>query len=224
MTQAPTIKAIPWDTAALGVNAYEITALSAESLATAQNTPGHYSIRVDQLSSRQLLHEYGFYYCDTLIQPYCTPDRFQSFSDSAVEVSREADLEQLLGICRDAFTHDRFHRDFNISRDRADQRYNNWLKQLYREGKVYKLAYQGEPAGFIAIEKSHLVLHAIAETLRGKGLAKFLWTPACMMLFNQGYMELTSSVSASNLAIVNLYARLGFRFRNPVDIYHRLTR
>ncbi len=31
-------------------------------------------------------------------------------------------------------------------------------------------------------------------------------------------------MSASNLAIVNLYASLGFRFRNPVDIYHRMVR
>jgi hypothetical protein len=46
----------------------------------------------------------------------------------------------------------------------------------------------------------------------------------CADLARQGARELTSSISATNLAAANLYRALGFRFRNPIDIYHRVVR
>jgi ribosomal protein S18 acetylase RimI-like enzyme len=46
----------------------------------------------------------------------------------------------------------------------------------------------------------------------------------CAELARQGAPELTSSISATNLAALNLYVSLGFRFRNPVDVYHRVIR
>ena len=73
----------------------------------------------------------------------------------------------------------------------------------------------------IALNK--LVLHAVSEKFRGGGLAKYLWSVACKDLFGRGHQELTSSVSAANLPVVNLYASLGFRFRNSLDVYHRLV-
>lgn len=223
MTFPPSFKHSPWDSAVFGMDAYEITDLSLESMEMALRVSGHYTVRVDPLESKQLLYEYGFYYCDTLIEPYCTAEKFIAFDDLAVGMSQNIDLEPMLAICHGAFSHGRFHRDFNLSRDQADRRYDNWLAQLHEAGKVYGLQYQGELAGFIAVDGNRLVLHAIASSLRGRGLAKLFWTPVCRSLFEQGWNELVSSVSATNLAVVNLYATLGFRFRNPVDLYHRLT-
>jgi ribosomal protein S18 acetylase RimI-like enzyme len=126
-------------------------------------------------------------------------------------------------MCHGAFSHGRFHRDFNLSKVQADQRYDKWLMQLHGAGKVYGVCYRGKLAAFIAVDGNKLVLHAVDSSMRGRGLAKYLWTPVCRMLFEAGHLEVTSSVSASNLAVLNLYSRLGFSFRNPVDIYHRLT-
>lgn len=224
MTLQPNIKTVPWDSAVFGVDAYEITDSSRESLELAARAPGLYTVRVDPLMSKQLLHEYGFYYCDTLIEPYCTGESFPGFDSVDVGISRDISLAPLLAICHGAFSHGRFHRDFSLPKAQADQRYDNWLTQLHGAGKVCGLLYQGELGGFIAVDGNQLVLHAIAEPLRGRGLAKLLWTPVCRMLFKQGCSELVSSVSASNLAVVNLYVTLGFRFRNPIDLYHRFTK
>lgn len=218
------IKATPWDSVVFGVDTYEIVDSTQESLEAAVRVPGHYTVRVSPLASKNLLHEYGFYYCDTLIEPYCTAQCFQAFDDVSARMSRDVALEPLLEICHSAFSHGRFHRDFNLSKAQADQRYDNWLTQLHSAGKVYGLFYQGEVGGFISVDSNRFLLHAIAKSLRGRGLAKFMWTPVCQALFEQGCDELQSSVSASNLAVVNLYARLGFRFRNPVDLYHRMTK
>lgn len=223
MTVPENFSHVSWDTAAFGVHAYEITASTPEALEMAAKLPGHYTIRVDPLASKRWLHDCGFYYCDTLIEPYCTEDRFIPFGDVEVSVSSDLSLNALLAICQGAFSHGRFHRDFNLSQSQADGRYNNWLMQLHKAGKVHGVLYRGELAGFIGIEANRLVLHAIAKSLRGRGLAKYLWSPVCRALFAAGHDEVTSSVSASNLAVVNLYTRLGFSFRNPVDIYHRLS-
>jgi ribosomal protein S18 acetylase RimI-like enzyme len=66
------------------------------------------------------------------------------------------------------------------------------------------------------------VLHALGANHRGRGLARHLWSAVCADLARQGAEELSSSISVSNLAALNLYASLGFRFRNPVDVYHKV--
>ncbi len=221
MTLPETFKRSPWDSDVFGLNAYEITEVSRETLTLAARVTGHYTVRVEPLASKQLLQNNGFYYCDTLIEPYCSQERFIAFDDNEVAVSCDDSLEALLAICHGAFSHGRFHRDFNIDPALADLRYDRWLVRLHNAGKVFGLLHQNELAGFIAVEGGRLVLHAVS--LRDRGLSKYLWTPVCRMLFDRGCGELSSSISSSNLAAVNLYASLGFRFRNPVDIYHRLT-
>ena len=147
MTLPPSFKSSPWDSAVFGVDAYELTDPTPESLEATARIPGHYTVRVNHLKSKQLLHEYGFYYCDTLIEPYVTKVRFNAFSAVATTISRNVDLGPLLEICHGAFSHDRFHCDFNFSRSQADQRYDNWLIQLHNAGKVYGLLYEAELAG-----------------------------------------------------------------------------
>jgi hypothetical protein len=138
-------------------------------------------------------------------------------------ISGDIDVEQALAICHGAFTHGRFHRDFNLPKAAADLRYDNWLKQLLDAQQVYGLYWQNELAGFIGHSGNNLVLHALAEKYRGKGWSKYWWSAVCGELLKTGHHEVRSSISASNLAVLNLYASLGFSFRNPQDIYHHIV-
>jgi predicted GNAT family acetyltransferase len=88
---------------------------------------------------------------------------------------------------------------------------------------VYGVFWRDELAGFIAYSNNNLVLHAVVEGYRGKGLAKYWWSAVCAELFAAGHEEVKSSISAANVAVLNLYASLGFSFRNALDIYHRLV-
>lgn len=213
----------PWDTSVFGVQTFELPAPTEEALMYASSNSGHYTIRVNPLDPKKSLHDFGFYYCDTLIEPFCNLSMFHAHPDPRVAVSKEVSISDLLRICNGAFSHGRFHRDFHIAHDLADQRYNRWLKQLQDEASVIGLFFQEKLVGFIALKSNSLVLHAIDSEYRGRGMAKFLWTPVCQALFDAGASEIVSSISAANLAVVNLYSSLGFRFRNAVDIYHRLT-
>jgi len=223
MALAKPIERVPWDSAALGCEAYELRSAAPGTLALAR-TRGHYTVRVDPLADKRILHESGFYYCDTLIEPFCAARDFKLQPHPAAGLSRDTALGPLLAICNGAFLHGRFHRDFNVERARADLRYEYWLRTLHAAGKVYGLLWADEIAGFIAHEGGKLVLHAVGAEHRGRGRAKYLWSMVCAGLARQGASELTSSISVSNLAALNLYVSLGFRFRKPVDVYHRMIR
>lgn len=223
MQTTPPIKPTPWDAAALGLATWELSEYSEIALQMAIQTAGHHTIKVDPLADKRLLHEYGFYYCDTLIAPYCTAARLRAASHQDATISRQANTDQILEICDGAFAHDRFHRDFNLSNNTADMRYLNWLMQLLESRQVYGLYWQGQLAGFIGYSANRLVLHALAKEYRGKGLSKYWWSAVCHELLAQGHTEVKSSISASNLAVLNLYASLGFTFSKPQDVYHRIT-
>ncbi|BAN36687.1 N-acetyltransferase GCN5 [Sulfuricella denitrificans skB26] len=217
------IKPTPWDTVVFGVPTWELTEYSEKALQQATQEVGHYTIKVDPLVDKRLLHEHGFYYCDTLIEPHCSSTRLRAVQHPEAKIAKDIDVKQALVICHGAFSHGRFHRDFNLPMAAADLRYENWLKQLLEVQQVYGLYWQGELAGFIGHSGNNLVLHALAEKCRGKGRSKYWWSAVCGELLRAGHYEVKSSISVSNLAVLNLYASLGFIFRNPQDIYHRMT-
>ena len=212
----------PWDSIAFGIKTYEILELSTAAFDLSLKNKGHYTVKVDPVCYKKILHDYGFYYCDTLIEPYCSEGKFINFEHNEILVSQEIKLNDVVDVCHGVFAHGRFHRDFNIDRDLADLRYDNWITQIYDAGGVFGLLYKGELAAFIGLTDNKLVLHAVSEKFQGKGLAKYLWSAACREFFRV-HEELISSVSAANVAVINLYASLGFRFRNPVDVYHKVV-
>lgn len=213
----------PWDERALGVKTYEIRILSADVIEEIRHMPGHFTVRVDPLSSKKILHDNGFYYCDTLVEPFCTPDRFIAFKNPSAGVSRAVSQAELSGLAYDVYFYGRFHRDFQIKSELADRRYSLWLEDLYNAGNVWGLMYKDVLAGFFGLDENRIVLNAVGRKYQGKGLAKFLWSAGCAELFRTGHDEIMSSISVANVAILNVYSALGFRFRNPLDIYHRLN-
>lgn len=209
----------PWDARAFGSNTFEILEPSEKVLQLIFSQPGHYTVKVDPFQSKELLHKYGFYYCDTLVEPYCTNNNFIEFKKEEINISYSVSLDDLLAVCHGAFQ-GRFHRDFNVDKNLADIRYDLWLKDLYISQSVFGLMYKNEVAGFWGISKNKIVLHALSEKYRGKGIAKYFWSLGCQELFNRGYKEIESSISVSNIFAINLYCSLGFKFKKPVDIYH----
>ena len=103
----------------------------------------------------------------------------------------------------------------------ADLRYDNWLKQFHEKDAVYGLYWRNELAGFIAHDANNLVLHALAESQRGRGRAKYWWSAVSSDLLAMGHDDVRSSISAANLSALNLYTSLGFTFCQSIDVYHR---
>lgn len=212
----------PWDERALGYKTYEVATCDTETLNALKGLDGHFSIKVPPLVSKELLHKHGFYYCDTLLEPVCDRGGFTPVYEQFVSVKQVEQVDTLTPMCRNTFTYDRFHRDFNIDPEQADQRYVNWLYDIADSGGVLALYYKQELTGFFAYHDERILLHALKPSFRGRGMAKYFWSEACRYLFSLGYSSLSSSVSAANLPVVNLYHSLGFTFKEVVDVYHKV--
>jgi len=216
------IKETPWDIKALGIFSAEVLEYTEEALKACSQL-GFYTLRIDPLAKKALAHEYGFYYCDTLITPTCRKQQLINFKHADVSIDTNTHIDSLLAICNGAFKHGRFHRDFNLKTQMADARYNQWLVDLKQQGDVFALRHKGDLAGFIACKNGALQLHAVAQAYRGQGLAKYWWTLVCNTLFANGFEDVSSSISASNLAVLNLYSSLGFKLTKATDIYHKVV-
>ncbi|MDQ0300203.1 ribosomal protein S18 acetylase RimI-like enzyme [Salibacterium salarium] len=217
------IRETPWDKRALEMDTYELLVHSEEALKKSESMEGHFTIKVDPLDSKKLLHQYGFYYTDTLVTPICHRQTFIPFEDEKLTLMFDVNREDIIAISKGAYEHGRFHRDFKLDRSGADQRYDNWLGQLYDQNKVWGLAYDGELAGFFAFSENQVLLQAFKPEYQGRGLSKYFWSQAVQILFDEGYEEVKTSISAANLAMMNLVTSLGFKFKGAVDIYHKLN-
>lgn len=76
------------------------------------NIPGHFTVKVDPLSVKQYLHEFGFYDCDSLLQPFCNQDQLKAQENNRIDLSEDVNLKELLTVSHSALHHGRFHRDF----------------------------------------------------------------------------------------------------------------
>ncbi|HET7578691.1 MAG TPA: GNAT family N-acetyltransferase [Bacillales bacterium] len=217
------IQYTPWDARIFGIGTYELLDTSEETLNEARDIPGHLTVKVDPLQSKQLLHQYGFYYCDTLLKPSCSKETFRPFYDERISMSRDTGLNDLLSISDGVYRHGRFHRDFHLDKSVADQRYNQWLSQLYDKGHAWGLLYDGKLAGFMACENGRILLQALHTNFQGRGLGKYFWSTGCRTLFSAGFDEISTSISACNLAVLNIVTSLGFKIRGAVDVYHKLN-
>lgn len=226
MNSPEVLVSVPWDRAALGFDVWEIRPADPDGLEQAlglARAPGLYTVRVDPRADKVPLHRHGFYYCDTQLETSCTSERFRHRAHPSVGVGIFDDIASLLDMARDAFTHSHFHRDFNVDKAAADRRFENWLRQLHAAGKVYRLTWEDSLAGFLAhVGGGRIGLYATAKPHLGRDRSRLLFGACCADLLGRGETELISSFSASNLAIANIFAALGFSFTKVVDIYHRV--
>lgn len=218
------IKDTPWDNKVFGIYTAEILEYSPKTLDQAIRQPGHYTLKLNPLADKGLALQYGFYFCDTLLEPVCKKGDLVLSKHPDISISDTVSLDKLLKICDGAFHNGRFHRDPYIEKKQADKRYLQWLEDLAGRGKIYSLMFGDHVAGFIATNNNQLQLHAIANEYRGKGLAKYWWSAVSHQIFESGHETVSSSISSSHLPVLNLYAGLGFKFTNSVDIYHLLVK
>jgi GNAT superfamily N-acetyltransferase len=210
-----------WDSKVFAFECFELRGWKGESLEVAHLKAGHYTLKCAPLESKQELISAGFYYADTLIRPEAPRDQLKLFQKEGLEVVLSALSPEIEVLGRNSFEHGRFHKDPHMKPQAADQRYLNWMRDLAAASKLYLVSYSGKLAAFVCAEGGHLVLHAVAQEFRGKGLAKYLWSAVLRELYKNKEIEVfSSSVSASNLAALNLYASLGFSFKGAQEVWH----
>lgn len=217
------LRETPWDKRNFNMNTYEVIGTSEEALLETDKHDGHYTLKIGPMENPEPLIKYGFYYMDTLIEPVCKRKNLHVFDKEATSISKDYDPAEINQIAEEAFKHGRFHRDFNIPNSMADTRYMNWVKDLQEKEQIFALKYEDDTAGFFAYENDKVLLLGIKEEYRSRGLAKAFTSQGCAEQFKHGHNELRTSISAANVASLNLFYSLGFKLMNTVDVYHKVT-
>ncbi|MBU8975638.1 MULTISPECIES: GNAT family protein [unclassified Lysobacter] len=134
----------------------------------------------------------------------------------ALRPAEEADIGELERIARDDFNHGRFLEDPAIDPALAAARTANWIGDLVRQRLAYAATSNGKLIGFhaerVSADGRHADLILTGATGRYAIMAMPLWITALESLSARGVQDCSTLISAANTGIVNLYARLGFRF------------
>ena len=129
--------------------------------------------------------------------------------------------EEILAIAKQCFPADRrFHVAPALNQAIADEILAGWVDEL---PPCYLYGHKGQSVGFLALtgegDRRFVHLAAVLERYRASGAALSLYAAAARDCKSQGVRFLEGRISTANPAVMNLYAFLGAKFSQPVDVY-----
>lgn len=233
----------PWDSRVLGspvlqVERIEVRGPNADRDMTAFETTrdlagcGLVSCRLphERLRESMLLEDRGFRFIEMMYQPIFNMQQGRvdrRDTGLAVMQPEARDLPEVMAIAPSAFCCERFHMDPRLDSRLGDQRYCNWLGsslghasqqlRLVREGKLLVAFFIIES---LADGTCYWHLNAVAPGLQGRGYGWRAWLTMLQLAQDQGAAQVRTSIAARNHRVLNLYARLGFRFSPPTMTFH----
>ena len=180
------------------------------------------------------LEKFGFRFIEMTLHPYKKNlQTWRPTDKSLLQIRRatHSDVEYLEREAHSAFTFERFHADPRIDSFFASNRYANWLKSSFNEPTreiliISKL--DGVDIGFFVTHtseppSSHWMLTALFESQQGLGLGGLAWESVLDYQKRAGIEKITTTISARNTAVLNLYSKLSFNFSNPEMTYHYIA-
>jgi len=234
---------VTWDTEILGAPVGQITEIACTDPQSAAVDFGQFEhwrdeldvrlvscrFRYDLLNESIFLEERGFRFIEIVYRPQLTAVLEATFPEDDLEISRatESDLTAIEEIAGSAFRTDRFHLDPRVDNDFADRRYRRWVRisLQHPRQRLLKIREAGSIAAFFIVERlpdgrCYWHLTAIAPSMQRKGLGKRIWRAMIMHHRSEGIDRIETTISAHNVAALNLYAGLGCRFQPPAMTFH----
>jgi ribosomal protein S18 acetylase RimI-like enzyme len=236
---------VPWDTAIMGVVAGQLDglavgtedeteALLADVRAWADAvSAGFISCRLDHRALREsmAIESIGFRYVETILRPMRSLASPIDTVRSSIDIARArpGDLPALEAIAARAFDTGRFAMDWRLPARVNGERYAAWVRSSLANGshEVLAASQDGEIVGLfitetVADRTAYWHLTAIDPARQGQGLGRQLWTSMLQRHRDDGMRAVETRISSHNTAVLNLYARLGFRFGDAEMTFHQL--
>lgn len=236
-------KEAPWDSAVYGMPVVQIEDIEVldqdggatdyrryENWISAQDV-GIVSCRLahDRLRESMFLESCGFRFVEMVLHPGLDSLQSQQFpkDDLLIVPAAEADLRALQDIAENAFGVERYHVDPRLCRRQGDQRYGRWVRNsLHHPSHRLLKVLDGDQliaVFLIEIRSDHSVrwhLTAIAPNLQGRGYGRRVWQAVLNDHKSQGCQSVSTTISARNTPVLNLYSQLEFRFSPPEMTFH----
>ena len=237
---------VPWDTNAFGFPVAHIDLIEIIKYQEACNDWEQFqqwinsaNIRLlscrlphDQLNHSLFLEDKGFRFIEMILRPQLTQLQQLSIPNNTLMLASasEQDLPELIDIAENAFHHERYHIDPRLDKRSGNVRYGAWVRSSFCHPTQHLLKFsdQGRIFGFFIIEyvqaKSvYWHLTAIAPKWQGLGYGAQAWNTALAYFQAQGIESVETAISARNSKVLNLYAKLNFRFLPPAMTFHYIT-
>lgn len=235
-------RVIPWDTALLGFPVGQIDHLKIKGDIPPMDAlsdfrawrDGHglrmlsYRTNHDDLTETMFLESHGFCFVEMVFQVVMT--RINVTSDSEIIMLRfavESDLDAIQSIAKNAFSTGRFNIDPRLGERLGGLRYAGWILNSFSNPKhqIIKACIDDKIVGFFIVENTgqgmiYWHLTAIAPEWQGQGVGYRVWQAMMIRHHKEGIKEIKTTISARNIAVINLYAKLGFRFESPMMTFH----
>ncbi len=233
----------PWDTAIFGfpvlqINRMEVrgpaatSALSTYEAARDRLAAGLVSCRMphERLKESMLLEDYGFRFIEMADMPELDdlagielPEKIEI----NVGLAGEGDLRALMAIAGSAFHNERFHVDPRLNPALGDERYCRWVQNSlgHPHQQLYVVRDGAQPVAFFLTEMladgtCYWHLNAVSPQVQGQGYGRHAWQAMLREAKDAGAQRVRTCIVARNFRVLNLYARLGFRFPPPLMTFH----
>lgn len=240
---ALSIEMVPWDSEAFGFPAAQINAINVvkAELAKAdfqlgrnwldENSVRMVSCRIPHhhFAESIFLEGEGFRFIEMVLHPRIESLDTLALAEEGLSIrpAEACDLPKLTEIAESAFYNERFHVDPRIDSERANVRYGNWVRNslLHPRQTLLKVTNEDEIVALFVVEvldsgSAYWHLTAVAPHLQGQGFGWRAWRSMMHHHKRSGIKSVETTISARNTRVLNLYARLGFRFLPPETTFH----
>lgn len=239
-----TARLTPWDTDCFGFAVGQIDTLECLSPVADpdalrpffrwldQNAIRFVSCRLpyDRLAESMLLEAYGFRFVETVLHPYLDlpGPRYQDQEGLGIAPVTPADIATLETIAGKAFAQGRIHADPRLGPALGDRRYSRWVSNSLTHPSQRLLKVTNEEGLIVALfiteagpdRRLYWHLTAIAPQCQGQGYGWRVWRAMLAHHTREGMRSVSTTITAGNVPVLNLYSKLGFRFLPPEMTFH----
>jgi RimJ/RimL family protein N-acetyltransferase len=238
------ISEAPWDSAVFNTRVLQVERFQAKTTAAGEAAWREVSewmssrpveimscrLPHDRMREAMILENHGFRFIEMVLHPQLDLQKKvlpRRDGKVVVEDAEEEDRQRICEIAASAFGVERYHMDPRIDSGLADERYRRWANSSFNHDsqQMFKVVYQEKIIGFFLVEDQpagHVYWHltAMAPEWQGQGLGYHTWVAMLHKHREDGWLRVSTTISARNSPVLNLYAKLGFRFQPPEMTFH----
>jgi ribosomal protein S18 acetylase RimI-like enzyme len=234
---------VPWDTEIFGFPVAQIRELEITNQLSAVKEYQKFQEWLDinrvQVASCRLPHNrlresmfleiQGFRFVEMVLHPQIEGIQYLNIPKDSLMITPvlESDLPVVQDIAERAFGYERYHVDPRLDPDLGNKRYGRWVKNSLHHPSQRLLKIMEGPhivALFIVESKddqsAYWHLTAISPQWQGQGYGQRVWYAMLRHHQESGQDAVMTTISARNISVLNLYAKLNFRFLSPDMTFH----
>jgi ribosomal protein S18 acetylase RimI-like enzyme len=234
---------VPWDTDVFG---FPVAQFQLIRLVDAEQAMAEFKVVADWLDERKVrlascrlphdrlresmfLEEQHFRFVEMVLHPRLDRLAQRELPEDTLVIAKaeESDLAAIEAIAERAFGYERYHMDHRLDPLLADKRYSRWVRNSFSHPRqqLLKIHDGAHLIAFFIVEindEGHAYWHltAVAREWQGRGYGRRVWQAMLRRHRNEGVEYVSTTISARNIPVLNLYARLGFGFLPPEMTFH----